>query len=125
MGSDDFVDWVYERFLSREKLDRRELAGVKEVQTGAGIVEQIARRVSQEFGVEEERFYRRRRAPQARSVLMELCRLYLTKEMSLTEIGRKLGGVSGSALSQNKKRLETSLQKHPFLRKIFRGYRRG
>ena len=73
------------------KLDRRELAGVKEVQTKPGIVEQIVRRVSQEFGVEEERLYRRRRPPQARSEMMELCRLYLIKKMSLTEIGWKIG----------------------------------
>jgi len=110
---------VYERFLSKKKLDRRELAGVKDLETGPGTVEEIGRRVSQEFGVEEERLYRPRKAPQARSILMELCRLYLTGKMNLAEIGRKLGGVSGSALSQNRKRLEVLLGKDPFLRKGF------
>jgi hypothetical protein len=41
--------------VSREKLGRRELVGVKELQTEPDIVEEIARRVSQEFGLEEEK----------------------------------------------------------------------
>jgi hypothetical protein len=41
LGSDDFVDWIYERFLSKKELDRRELAGVKELQTGSCTVEEI------------------------------------------------------------------------------------
>ena len=81
--------------------------------------------MSQERGVEEERLYRPRQAPQARSLLMELCRLYLTGRTSLAEIGRKLGGVSGSALSQNRKRLEVLLGKEPSLRKDFERLSRG
>jgi putative transposase len=119
LGSDDFVDWVYEGFLSKKKLDRRELAGVKELDRSPSTVEEIARKVSRELGVEEERLYRRRGIPQARSVFMELCRLYLSRRMSLAEIGRKLGGVSASALSQNRKRLEAALGEAPLLRQNF------
>jgi hypothetical protein len=125
LGSDDFAEWVYERFLSKKKLDRRELAGIKDLQMGPGTVEEIGRRVSQELGVEEEKLYRPRQAPQARSLLMELCRLYLTGKMSLAEIGRKLGGVSGSALSQNRKRLEVLLGKDSSLRKAFERLSKG
>ena len=88
-------------------------------------MEETARRVSQEFGVEEERLYRRRRVPQAWSILMELCRLYLAEKMSLAEIGRKPEGVSGSASSQNQKRLKASLGKNPFLRKSFQRLAEG
>jgi len=125
LGSDDFADWVYEHFLSKKELDRRELAGIKDLEMGPGTVEEIGRRVSQELGVEEERLYRPRQAPQARSVLMELCRRYLTGKMSLAEIGRKPGGVSGSALSQNRKRLEVLLREDSSLRKAFDGLSKG
>ena len=120
LGSDDFVDWVYECFLSKKKLDWRELAGVKELQTGPSTVEEIGCRVSQELGVEEEGLYKRRGIPEARSVLMELCRIYLSRRMSLAEIGRKLGGVSGSALSQNRRRLEAAMGEDSVLRQRFR-----
>jgi REP element-mobilizing transposase RayT len=121
LGSDDFVDWIYERFLSKKKMDRRELTGVKDLKTGPATVEEIGRAVSREFGVEEEGLYRPRGIPQARSILMELCRVHLSRRTSLTEIGRRLGGVSVSAISQNRKRLEASLREDPHLRALFQG----
>ena len=119
LGSEDFVDWIYECFLSKKKVDRRELPGIKDLQTGPGTVEEIARAVSREFGVEEEGLYRPRGVSPARSVLMELCRIDLSRKIGFAEIGRRLGGISGSAFSQNKKRLEASLGKDPHLREIF------
>jgi len=116
LGSEDFVDWIYERFLSEKKVDRRELTGIKDLQTGPGSVGEIGRAVSREFGVEEKGLYRPRGAPQARSIMVELCRLHLARKMSLAEIGRRLGGISASAISQNKKRLEESLRKDSHLR---------
>jgi len=41
LGSADFVDWIYERFLSRKEVDRRELSAIKDLQTGPGTVEEI------------------------------------------------------------------------------------
>jgi len=119
LGSDDFVDWIYERFLSKKKVDHRELTGIKDLQTGPGTVEEIARAVSREFGVEEEGLYRPRGIRQARSILLELCRVHLSRRMSFAEIGRRLGGISVSAISQNRKRLEASLRKDPRLRESF------
>ena len=54
-----------------------------------------------------------------------LSRVHLSGKMSLAEIGRRLGGVSGSAISQNKRRLEASLQKDPHLRESFQGLSDG
>ena len=125
LGSDDFVDWIYERFLSKKKVDRREFSGIKYLQSGPGTVEEIARAVSRQLGVEEEGLYRPRGVPQGRSILMELCRVHLSGKMSFAEMGRRLGGVSVSAISQNKKRLEASLQKDPHLRESFQGLSEG
>jgi hypothetical protein len=119
LGSEDFVDWMYERFLSKKKGDHRELTGIKDLQRGPGTVEEVARVVSREFGVEEERLYRPRGVPQARSILIELCRVHLSRRMSSAEVGRRLGGISVSAISQNKKRLEASLRKDLHLRESF------
>ncbi len=116
LGSDDFVDWVYERFLAKKKEDRRELRGIKDLQTGPGSVEEIGRTVAREFGVEEEALYRRRGDPQARSLLIELCQTHLSRKMNLAEIGRRLGGISVSAISQNRKRLEASVRKDSHMR---------
>ena len=116
LGSEDFVDWIYERFLSKKKVDRREFSGIKDLQTGPGTVEEIGRAVSREFGVEEKALYRPRGVPQARSIMMELCRVHLSRRMSFAEIGWRLGGISVSAISQNKKRLEESLRKDSHLR---------
>lgn len=125
LGSDGFVDWIYERFLSKKKMDRRELTGVKDLKTGPALVEEIGRAVSREFGVEEEGLYRPRGVPRARATLMELCRVHLSGRMSLAEIGRKLGGVGVSAISQNRKRLEASLREDPHLRAILQRLTKG
>jgi putative transposase len=119
LGSDDFVDWIYERFLSRRKGDRRELGGIKELETGPRSVEEIGREVSREFGIEEEGLYRPRGISPARSLLIELCRVHLTRGMSLAEIGRRLGGISASAISQNKKRLGEAVARDAHLGEIF------
>jgi putative transposase len=119
LGSDNFVDWIYERFLSGRKADRRELGGIKELERGPRSVEEVGRKVSREFGIEEEGLYRPRGISPARSLLIELCRVYLTRRMSLGEIGRRLGGISASAISQNKKRLEKAVARDEHLGETF------
>jgi chromosomal replication initiation ATPase DnaA len=119
LGSDEFVDWIYERFLSGKKADRRELGGIKELGTGPRSVEEIGREVSREFGIEEEGLYRPRGISPARSLLIELCRVHLMRGMSLAEIGRRLGGISAPAISQNKKRLEKAVAGDAHLGEIF------
>jgi len=57
---------------------------------------------------------------EARSVFMELSRRYLTRKLSITEIGGALGGVSISAISQNKRRLEVKRKKDKKLEKKFK-----
>jgi len=125
LGSDDFVDWIYERFLSKRNEDHRELIGIKDLQTGPGTVEEIGRAVAREFGVEEEGLYRPRGVPQARSLLIELCRIHLSRKMNFAEIGRRLGGISVSAISQNKKRLEALLRKNSRLRESLQRLSKG
>ncbi|NVL90879.1 MAG: transposase [Desulfobacterales bacterium] len=120
LGSDEFVDRIYERFLSKRKVDERELPGLKELKTGPETMEEIAQQVALEFGVPAGDLYRKRAACRvARSIFMELCRVYLIRKMSHVQIGLKLGGVSVAALTQNIKRLSSRLEDDSDLRRRF------
>ena len=84
----------------------------------------IAGEVAREFGVmQEELYFRRASCGVARSVFMELCRLYLGRKMSLAEIGRKVGDISASAFTQNRKRLAAKMQDDALLRQRFQKLR--
>ena len=120
MGSDAFVEWIYDRFLSRAKMDNRELPGLKELERGTDSVEEIAHHVSVAFGVPAEELYHRRSVHRAaRGAFMELCCVYLARKMSFAEIGERVGGVSVAALSQNRKRLRSRMKRDPQLRAHF------
>ena len=126
LGSDDFVDWIYERLLAGKKVDRKELPGLRDLEKGPKTIEEIARQVAREFGVEEVSLYQRRGASRvARSVLMELSCLYMARAMSFAEIGRRLGGVSVSALSQNRNRLAARIKDNKQLRERFQKLERS
>ncbi len=126
LGSDDFVDWIYEQFLADKKVDRKELPGLWELRKRPETIEEIAREVAREFEVEEASLYRRRGVNRvARSVLMELSCLHLVRRMSLAVIGRELGGVSVSALSQNRSRLAERMKDDRQLRQRFQKLERA
>lgn len=120
LGSENFVDWIKEHFLSNRKEDRRELPGLKALERGPVNMEEIAREVASRFGIEKEGLYRRYASCLgARSVFMELCILYLSRSISFSEIGRKLGNVSVPALSQNRRRLAAKMENDAELKKRF------
>jgi REP element-mobilizing transposase RayT len=126
LGSDDFVDWIYERFLADKKIDRKELPRLWELRKRPETIEEIAREVAREFEVEEASLYRRRGVNRvARSVLMELSCLHLVRQMSLAAIGTELGGVSVSALSQNRSRLAERMKDDRQLRQRFQKLERA
>ena len=50
---------------------------------------------------------------------MELCCIYLARKISLSEIVKKLVGVSAAALSQNRKRLAERMNQNKSLRNQF------
>jgi hypothetical protein len=126
LGSEAFVDWVRERFLSRGMGDIRELPGLKTLRGGPSTAEEIARAVARRFGVSEKELYRRYASCRdARSIFMELCCLYLSRKMSFSEIGRELGELSVAALSQNRKRLAAKMRRDEGLRGHFEDLRGG
>ena len=120
LGSEEFVEWVFDRFLAKRKMGTKEFPGFEELERGPETVEEIGRGVAGVFQVPEAELRRRRsRHGGARSVFMELCRLCLARKRGLAEIGRELGGVSVSALSQNRARLTTRMKRDPRLKAAF------
>jgi putative transposase len=120
LGSKGFADWVYENFLLERNSCKRELSGIKDLITGPSTPEEIAKVVASEFGVMQAELYQRR-APcrDGRLIFLELCRIYLSRKMTLTKIGKELGDISASAFSRNKVRLAERIEKDPFLKQRF------
>jgi len=122
LGSESFVDKIYERYLMRRKADEREQPGIEELSGKPNSTEEIALEVAKIYGIaEESELYRRRsRHRQARSVFIELCRRYLIRKMgTAAELGRKLDNISGSAIHLNRKRLEEAMKSNIHLRHLF------
>ena len=120
LGSDGFLDWVYENYLSKKDVDIRELPGIKGLKTGPRAPEDIAKEVDCEFGIVESKLYQRRsQCRDARLLFLELCRIYLSRNMSLAQMGKRLGAISASAFSRNKVRLREKIEKDPYLRLRF------
>ena len=117
LESDDFVDWVYKNHVSKQDTDRRELPGIRDLKNGPKAPEEIARRVASEFGVgQTELCQKRAKCRDARLIFLELCRIYLSRNMSLAQMGKRLGAISASAFSRNKVRLREKIEKDPYLR---------
>lgn len=121
IGTESFVDYIYEQFLIDKKVDEREQSGAAQLRGQPATIEEIAAKVAQVFSISDktELYLRRSSQRQARSVLLELSRRYLTKKMSMAELGRKLGNISGAALIANSKRLEAAMQKNRCFKKLF------
>ena len=111
LGSEKFVGRIYEQFLSKRKMDKKEFPGLRDLEGKQPSMEEIAEAVAMVFDVEVQELYRRRSGCRlARSVFMELCRLFLARKESLASIGNRLDGVSVSALSQNSKRIAEKMR---------------
>jgi len=120
LGSDDFTGEIRERFLAGKHSDPRAIVGLNELADKPFTMEGIARQVAAHFGIEEGDLYPRN-APfrLARSIFMELCCFYLSRKMTLSEIARRLGNVTVSAFSQNRRRLSSRMAEDAELRKHF------
>ena len=120
LGSEDFADWVYGKFILERVSNKRELSGIKDFKTRPAKLEEIAQAVASEFGLTPAELCRRR-APcrDGRLIFLELCRIFLSRKITLREIGKEVGGISASAFSRNKVRLEEKMRKDPLLGQRF------
>jgi len=120
LGSETFVDRVYDSYLKHRNRDVREQSGVEKIRSLDVNIDQIAALVAKHYKAPHEKLYLKRSPhAEARSVLIELSRVCLSRKMSVSAIGEELGGISVSAVSQNAKRLREKLSSNSRMRKIF------
>lgn len=115
VGKNDFIQWVKEKFVNKEAPSReqpamRELG--RELQPER-LIDHFAALVDKD----KEELCQRGRHSLERSMLMEL--LYRYGRLSQPEIGRLVGGVDYSAVSQARKRLQVKLERERKLKRRF------
>jgi len=55
LGTESFVDFIYERFLADRNIDKKEQTKIKELTRGPETPEEIAKKVVEVFGVKDEK----------------------------------------------------------------------
>jgi REP element-mobilizing transposase RayT len=112
LGSDEFVNWLQERFLKTQKATAaREKVFSHYGQLLPSIeVNAVATEVAKHFEVEvDELLVKRSRHRQARRFFLALCYDFLSGRKSLSAIGADLGPVGAAALCRNRALVEKEL----------------
>ena len=118
LGARDFIEKIYQEHLNNRKQGKKEQSGLLDMQRMPDSIEEIVHQVAREYKIPEAELYVKGSIhTEARSILIELSRRYMTRKMSLAAIGKVLGGITVSALSQNKKRLMEKLKKNEELQR--------
>jgi hypothetical protein len=115
VGESDFVEWIKERFVEKE-VPRREQPALREL-TREYEPEKLMDRFAELVDREKGDICRRGRHSLERSILMEY--LYRFCRLDQAEIGKLMGGIDYSAVSQARKRLQLRLRQDPGLMKRF------
>jgi len=115
VGEDDFLQWIKGTFSNKEKTEREQPA-LRELRKGKKpqeLIDQFAQLIGKETG----ELCKRGRKTIERAMLMEV--LYRDCKLTQPEIGRLVGGIDYSAVSQARKRLQIRMEQEPRLRKRF------
>jgi putative transposase len=115
VGERDFVEWIKERFVEKE-VPKREQPALREL-TREYEPERLIDCFADLVLRKKEDICRRGRHSLERSILMEY--LYRFCRLDQAEIGRLMGGIDYSAVSQARKRLQLRLEQDPALMKRF------
>lgn len=119
VGTDDFVEQTKERFRKDKKYKRssREQPSFRVLQRKIrpdDLIDQYAKMIK----ITRDEITRRGKHSLQRSMLMEM--LYRLCNITQTEIGKLLGGIDYSAVSQARKRLQIKIENDPELGKKVR-----
>jgi REP element-mobilizing transposase RayT len=117
-GTEDFADRIYSTFIDRKAQSLP--SGMPLSSRRTLTIDDIAGHVSAVCDVDRDELYCKRSASAiARSLFMELSCAYLNARLSMTQIARELGNVSVAALSHNKRRLHTRMEKDETIRWMY------
>ncbi|MFH1282701.1 MAG: transposase [bacterium] len=115
MGKDDFISWIKEKFIKgKDMKPYTQIRGLEQPRA----IRDIANAVSAYCKVETEGLLRQH-SPyrEARQLLIECTYLSNRGKQSLTEMGKELGGISGSMVSQTHKRVLEKVKKEESFKK--------
>jgi len=115
VGEADFIEWIKEKFLSKEAPQREQPA--LKVLRKEFEPEELIERFTHLVGKSREGICQRGKKSIERALLMEL--LYRFCRITQPEIGRLVGGIDYSAVSQARNRLQKRLEREPELKKRF------
>ena len=115
VGEADFVQWIKEKFLSNEG-SKREQPALRELRKEFK-PEELIDRFAHLIRKGKEEICQRGKKSLERAMLMEL--LYRFSQITQPEIGRLVGGIDYSAVSQARKRLQIRLEREPNLKRRF------
>jgi len=115
VGETDFIQWIKEKFLSKET-SKREQPALRELRKEKKPEELIAQ-FALLVGKNKEEICQRGEKTLERAMLMEL--LYRFFELTQPEIGKLVGGIDYSAVSQARRRLQIRMEGEPKLKKRF------
>ena len=126
LGGEEFVEEIYAGHLKNRKQDKREQGHLTRLSSRSIAIGDLVKEVAEAYGLPEKELCRKGCSyPEARSMAVELCRLYIIKEMSLSAIGKYMGGISISAIGQNSKRLREKMQKNKKVQQTFEKLKRN
>jgi len=117
VGDADFVEWIKEKFLDKNSAQREQPA-LREL-TRAFEPEELIDHFVRLMGKPREHICQRGKRTIERTILMEL--LYRFCRIPQSAIGRLVGGIDYSGVSQARRRLRIKLEKEPKLKKEFVG----
>jgi len=115
IGGSDFVKWIKEKFLSKDT-SKREQPALRELRKEFK-PEELIEHFADLIGKRKEDICQRGKKTLERSMLMEF--LYRFCHITQPEIGRLVGGIDYSSVSQARKRLRIRLGEEPKLQKRF------
>ena len=115
IGEADFVKWIKKKFLSKDT-SKREQPALRELRKEFK-PEELIEHFTDLVGKRKEDICQRGKRTIERSMLMEF--LYRFCHITQPEIGRLVGGIDYSAVSQARKRLRMMLEEKPKLKKRF------
>ncbi len=115
IGEADFVKWIKKKYLSKDT-SKREQPALRELKKEFK-PQELIERFAELIGKRKEDICQRGKQSLERSMLMEF--LYRFCHITQPEIGRLVGGIDYSAVSQARKRLRVRLEVEPKLKKRF------
>lgn len=115
VGDVSFIEWIKEKFLDKESTGREQpaLRELRKKSNPEDIIEHFAHII----GRDKKEICKRGQKTIERAMLMEL--LYRFCQITQPEIGKIIGGIDYSAVSQSRKRLRVRLERDSKLNKKF------